>query len=126
MEHINDTNNVPTVVSNTVGSDSSTIGVHNLRVSTKPTKFDAIKIYRSYHTISGSFKGLKDFAHNAYKQRLFRTLPGTTYIVFDDNQSWFPTEQNRAKTGTDLYTNLANRNNHLFSISSSRKIESNT
>ena len=105
MENIVNTSNTSMVVSNTV--DTKTF-----KVNTKSSKFDAIKIYRSHHTISGSFKGLNDFVHNAYKQRLFRTLPGTTYILFDDEQKWFPDLlANKADYGSKLYANIAKRNN---------------
>jgi hypothetical protein len=123
MNNIDISNITPCVVNDAQGNQSqltnqpqltnqSQLTNQALRVNTKPAKFDAIKRYRTYHNISGFFKGLKDFAHNAYKQRLFRTLPGTTYIVFDNVQSWFPTDRTQqTKLGSDLYLNVSNRNN---------------
>ena len=125
MENILATTNTSMVVSNTVDTNTQGLEVNTntqslkvntsaqgLKVNTKPSKFNAIKIYRSHHTITGSFKSLNDFAHNAYKQRLFRTLPGTTYIVFEDEQKWFPDVLAvKADYGSKLYANIAKRNN---------------
>lgn len=73
-----------------------------------------LKQYRKHFVVNGNFSTPNDFITHAYKERMFRFLPGTTHIIFNEKQEWLPTDKDNQKLfGKQLYDSLASRNNYL-------------